>query len=169
MWPRQSAAGMTAMGAAFEELNRKLSRSAFMNKPSLSFAPVIFLMSDGAPNDDWRKGLNLLKKNNWYRYGLKIAIGIGSKPNMDVLREFTEDPELAIQAHGAEELKRLIRFLAVTSSQIGSKSMSLTDDGHELTPEDVAGTKKETLKDAVVDLMGSDISDVDDIGFDAGW
>lgn len=169
VWPRQSATGMTAMGAAFEELNRKLSRSAFMNKPSLSFAPVIFLMSDGAPNDDWKKGLALLKKNSWYRYGLKIAVGIGSAPNMDVLREFTGDPELAIQAHGAAELKRLIQFLAVTSSQIGSKSMSLTDDGRELTAEDVAGSKQEQLKEAVVDLMGSEFADADDMDFDAGW
>ncbi len=169
IWPRQSANGMTAMGAAFEELNRKLSRSAFMNKPSLSFAPVIFLMSDGAPNDDWRKGLTLLKKNSWYKYGLKIAVGIGSAPNMDVLREFTGDPELAIQAHGAEELKRLIQFLAVTSSQIGSKSMSLTDDGRELTAEDVAGSKKEQLKEAVVDLMDNEFADADDMDFDAGW
>ncbi len=169
IWPRQSASGMTAMGAAFEELNRKLSRSAFMNKPSLSFAPVIFLMSDGAPNDDWKKGLALLKKNSWYRYGLKIAVGIGSAPNMDVLREFTGDPELAIQAHGAAELKRLIQFLAVTSSQIGSKSMSLTDDGRELTVEDVAGSKQEQLKEAVVDLMGSEFADADDMDFDIGW
>lgn len=168
-WPRQSVTGMTAMGAAFEELNRKLSRSAFMSKPSLSFAPVIFLMSDGAPNDDWRKGLELLKKNSWYRYGIKVAVGIGSHPDMDVLREFTGDPELAIQAHGAEELKRLIRFLAVTSSQIGSKSMSLTDDGRELTAEDVADTKKKQMRDAVVDLMETEFSDADDMDYDKGW
>lgn len=169
LWPRQSTGGMTAMGAAFLELNRKLSRSAFMSKPSLSFAPVIFLMSDGAPNDDWRKGLATLKKNKWYQYGLKIAVGIGSQPDMNVLTEFTGDPELAIQAHGADELKRLITFLAVTSSQIGSKSMSLTDDGQELTQEDVAGSKQEQLKEAVVDLMENDFEGSDDLTFDSGW
>ena len=88
---------------------------------------------------------------------------------MDVLREFTGDPELAIQAHGAEELKRLIRFLAVTSSQIGSKSMSLTDDGRELTAEDVADTKKKQMRDAVVDLMETEFSDADDMDYDKGW
>ena len=168
-WNRLEADGLTFMGDAFMELSKKLSRSTFLSSPSLSFAPVIFLMSDGAPNDDWRKGLELLKKNSWYRYGIKIAVGIGSHPDMDVLREFTGDPELAIQAHGAEELKRLIRFLAVTSSQIGSKSMSLTDDGRELTAEDVADTKKKQMKDAVVDLMETEFSDADDMDYDKGW
>lgn len=166
-WQRLTATGMTAMGAAFKELCSKLSRSAFMNKPSLSYAPVIFLMSDGAPNDDWQAGLNMLKKNNWYKYGLKIAVGIGSQPNMDVLREFTGNSELAVQAHGAEELKKLITFLAVTSSQIGSKSMSLTDEGREKTEEDVARDKEKRLAEEVKDIM----SDVDssDLSFDTGW
>ena len=52
----------------------------------VSFAPVIFLLSDGSPNDDWKKGLDTLKQNKWFQHGLKIALGIGSKVNMDVLR-----------------------------------------------------------------------------------
>ena len=166
-WTRLSANGMTSMGAAFKELCNKLSRSAFMNKPSLSYAPVIFLMSDGEPNDDWKSGLNQLKMNNWYIYGLKIAVGIGSKPNMDVLREFTGNSELAIQAHGAKELKEMIRFLAVTSSQIGSKSMSLTNDGREKTAQDVSKDKEKRLVEEVKDIMSG--VDTKDIPFDEGW
>ena len=166
-WQRLSATGTTAMGAAFKELCGKLSRSAFMTKPSLSYAPVIFLMSDGEPTDDWKSGLNMLKKNNWYKFGLKIAVGIGSQVNMSVLEEFTGTPELAVLAHSAEELKRLITFLAVTSSQIGSKSMSLTDDGKEKSEEDVAKDKEKRLVEEVKDIM----ADVDesDLSFDEGW
>lgn len=169
VWPRQAVGGTTEMGAAFKELNRKLSRSAFMNKPSLSFAPVIFLMTDGAPTDDWQEGLRLLRNNNWFKYALKIAVGIGSQPKMDVLREFTGQEELAIQAHGAKELKELITFLAVTSSQIGSKSMSLTDTGKELEPENVAGEKKKQMVEAVKDIMGNDSFSSDSVIYDEGW
>lgn len=168
-WSRLSAGGVTSMGAAFKELNSKLSRSAFMNKPSLSYAPVIFLMTDGEPNDDWQAGLQILKHNSWFKYGLKIAVGIGSSPNMDVLRNFTGRPELAVQAHSSKELKELIEFLAVTSSQIGSKSMSLTEEGKELTEEDVAGSKEEELVEAVKDIMGEVDTSVDDIDFESGW
>ena len=85
-WNRLEAEGLTFMGDAFLELSKKLSRSSFLNSPSISFAPVIFLLSDGSPNDDWKKGLETLKQNKWFQHGLKIALGIGSKVNMDVLR-----------------------------------------------------------------------------------
>lgn len=170
-WTRLGTGGLTAMGAAFKELCRKLSRSEFMNKPSLSYAPVIFLMSDGAPTDDWKEGLNQLKKNNWYKYGLKIAVGIGSAPNMDVLREFTGNDELAVQVSNAEQLKSMITMMAVTSSQIGSTSMSITDEGHEKTEEDVFRDKEkrlvEEVKKASADIMGGVDSSAMD--FMEGW
>jgi len=168
-WIRLSAGGLTSMGEAFRELNSKLSRSAFMNKPSLSYAPVIFLMTDGEPNDDWQTSLDMLRHNSWFKYGLKIAVGIGSSPNMDVLRQFTGKPELAVQAHSSKELRELIEFLAVTSAQIGSKSMSLTEDGKELTSEDVAGSKEKELVEAVKDIMGEVDTSADNIDFEAGW
>ena len=62
-WNRLEADGLTFMGDAFLELSKKLSRSTFLSSPSLSFAPVIFLLSDGSPNDDWKKGLDTLKQN----------------------------------------------------------------------------------------------------------
>lgn len=169
-WRRLDANGLTALGAACKELSSKLSRSAFMSKPSLSYAPVIFLMSDGAPTDDFRAGLNVLKKNNWFKYGLKIAVGIGSGPDMDVLREFTGCDELTVQAHGAKQLRDLITLLAVTSSQIGSKSMSLTDEGREKTEEDVFQDKQKRLVEEVkkaTDIMGG--ADGTDVDFDEGW
>ena len=75
-WNRLEAEGLTFMGDAFMELSKKLSRSAFLSSPSLSFAPVIFLLSDGSPNDDWKNGLKTLQENKWFQYGLKIALGI---------------------------------------------------------------------------------------------
>ena len=53
-WNRLEADGLTFMGDAFLELSKKLSRSTFLSSPSLSFAPVIFLLSDFSPNDDWK-------------------------------------------------------------------------------------------------------------------
>lgn len=90
------------------------------------------MLSDGSPNDDWKKGLDTLKQNKWFQHGLKIALGIGSKVNMDVLRAFTGNDELAVQAKNADQLRELIKLLAVTSSQIGSRSLALVDsDGRQ--------------------------------------
>ena len=64
-WRDLDANGYTSMGAAFRSLNEKLSVShGFMKRASGSVAPVLFLLSDGEPTDDYRAGLQVLQKNN---------------------------------------------------------------------------------------------------------
>ena len=64
----------------------------------------------------------------------------------------------------------------MTSSKIGSASMTLTETGGERALEDVAGAKKEQMVEAVQeirqDVLGvEDLEDLDDldIEFDEGW
>ena len=83
-WENLRADGVTDLGDACEELCQKLSRNSFLRAPSLSYAPVIFLMTDGYPTDNYKKGFEMLKKNRWFQYGLKIALAIGS--NVDAAR-----------------------------------------------------------------------------------
>lgn len=175
-WENLRADGVTDLGEACEELCMKLSRNAFLRSPSLSYAPVIFLLTDGYPTDNYKKGFEMLKKNRWFKYGLKVALAIGSNVDLEVLHEFTDDEELVLQAYGAEMLKKLVREIAVTSSKIGSASMTLTETGGERSFEDVAGAKKEQMVEAVQeirqDILGlDDLSDLDDmdIEFDEGW
>ena len=116
-WKDLDANGLTAMGAAFNELNKKLSAShGFMQRASGSVAPVLFLLSDGEPTDDYQSNLNTLKQNAWYKVAARVAIGYGES-NDDVLREFTD-------------LKKMIRFIAITSSRVastGSNSVNPAD------------------------------------------
>ena len=172
-WNRLEADGLTFMGDAFLELSKKLSRSTFLSSPSLSFAPVIFLLSDGSPNDDWKKGLDTLKQNKWFQHGLKIALGIGSKVNMDVLRAFTGNDELAVQAKNADQLRELIKLLAVTSSQIGSRSLALVDsNGRQPAEEAVAQAKQQVLVEEIrtgaKDILGEAV-DLGAVNYDEGW
>lgn len=172
-WNRLEADGLTFMGDAFMELSRKLSRSSFLNSPSISFAPVIFLLSDGSPNDDWKKGLDTLKQNRWFQHGLKIALGIGSKVNMDVLRAFTGNDELAVQAKTADQLRELIKLLAVTSSQIGSRSLALVDGAGKQPGEEIVAMAKqqvlvEEIRSGTKDILGEAV-DLETVNFDEGW
>lgn len=173
-WTPLTADGVTDLGEACEELSLKLSRHSFLKAPSLSFAPVIFLITDGYPTDNYKKGIEQLKKNRWFRYGLKVALAIGSSVDLDVLREFTDDDELVLQAFGADMLKKLVREIAVTSSKIGSSSMVLTDTARERTEEEVAGTKKAQMIEAVQEMKQDLLEDIEslddlDIDFDEGW
>ncbi len=124
-WNDLGTNGMTNMGAAFEELNRKLSRREFLQSATGCFAPVLFLMSDGHPTDEYQSALAKLKENKWFRYAIRVAVAIGDDADKDVLAEFTGNPELVLTAHTPEALKAMIRFVSVTSSKIGSQSSGI--------------------------------------------
>ena len=167
-WARLSAKGVTSMGAAFKELNTRMSRNSFLNSPSLSFAPVIFLMTDGYPSDDYKEGLKELATNSWYKFGLKAALGIGNEANDDMLAEFTGSADTVVHAYSGNQLAQMIKIVAVTASQIGSKSMTLADQNDaELSDEDVYASKQKMLGQQIQELVNKNESD--DVSFDTGW
>ena len=168
-WARLRADGVTSMGEAFRELSVRMSRNSFLNSPSLSFAPVIFLMTDGYPSDDYKSGLKALQSNSWYKFGLKAALGIGSEANDDMLAEFTGSKDTVVHAYSGSQLAQMIKIIAVTSSQIGSKSMTLSDEtNHELSETDVYAAKQKLLGQQIQELI-KEQDESDPVPFDTGW
>lgn len=149
VWQDVRAGGLTSLGAACAELSSKLSRSGYMQAASGSFAPAIILLSDGGPTDDFQSGLAKLKANNWFKAAIKVAIAIGDDADKDVLKEFTGTSEAVFTVHNIEALKQIIRVVAVTSSQIGSKSSTAGD----VTKQDQV---IKDVTDAVQDIQGAD-------------
>lgn len=123
-WNYLDPGGVTALGDACEKLNEKLSRKEFMSDATGSFAPAIFLLSDGEPTDNYKHSLDKLKQNNWFKKAIKVAIAIGDDANQNVLTEFTGNREAVITVHTPEALKKWIQFVSVRASEIGSKSSS---------------------------------------------
>jgi uncharacterized protein YegL len=121
-WNYLDAGGVTDLGEACMQLNEKLSRNAFMSDATGSFAPAIFLMSDGEPTDNYKHGLDKLKQNNWFKKAIKVAVAIGDDANKTVLADFTGNVEAVITVHTPEALKKWIQFVSVRASEIGSKS-----------------------------------------------
>lgn len=144
IWQDVEAGGLTSLGEACRELNKKLSRSGLMKTASGSFAPVIILISDGEPTDDYMSSLSVLKTNAWFKNAIKIAIAIGNDANTDILTEFTGSKEAIYYTHNIEALKQVIRTVAVTSSQIGSKS---SNAGTLSKQEQVEKEIKEQIRD----------------------
>ena len=159
-WKNVEAGGVTDLGDAFDKLADKLSRKEFLKSPNVSFAPVMFLMSDGFPTDDYKEGLERLKQNNWYKAGIKVALAIGEGADQDVLAEFTGSKESVVTAYNGEALAKLIKFVTITSSQIGSKSMQLSTGD-----EDVV-TKQQVVEEQIVDMVNSGEINND---FEEGW
>ena len=167
-WRDLEAGGLTDLGEACIELGNKLSTKAYMTEATGSFAPAIILMSDGEPTDDYKRGLEKLKANNWFKAAIKVAIAIGSEADQNVLAEFTGLSEAVLTVHNKEQLKKIIHFVSVTASQIASKSASVGKDDPETKQEENVEKLKEAL-DNNSDLQGVDVgTDVPAAG-DADW
>lgn len=146
-WNDLRAEGMTSMGTAFNELNTKLSRKEFLDSPTGNFAPVLFLMSDGQPTDEYHKSLDSLRENRWFQIAIRVAIAIGDDADKNILTEFTGNPELVLTAHTPEALKQMIRFVSVTSSKIGSRSSGIGVGGAKPNEESKQAEFAEQVKD----------------------
>jgi uncharacterized protein YegL len=157
-WTNLSAEGGTDMGAAFRELNDKLSRNSFLKAPSASVAPVILLLSDGQPGDDYQSALGELKNNNWFKSAVKVAIAIGNDADEEVLAEFTGNSETVIIAHTPEVLRKMIRTVSITSSQIGSRSQPI-QDGDVVTKQATMAQEIQNIVQADPDFDSEDTAD----------
>ena len=126
-WQDLKAGGVTSLGAAYAELNEKLSKShGFMAEPTGSRAPAIILLTDGMPTDDYKRPLTKLKANPWFKAGVKVAIAIGDEgTNVDVLADFTGDKEAVLTIHTASQLKKIIKTVSVSASLVASQSASV--------------------------------------------
>lgn len=147
-WNDLEATGLTSLGAAYQELLKKLSQtSGFMQEANASCAPVMILFSDGVPTDDAKHGLEHLKTNNWYKAAIKIAVAIGDDANKDVLKEFVNDnSEAVLTVHNVTDLKKMIYLVSVTATQVASKGVSVGIDAPESRQEEVMQDIKKTIK-----------------------
>ena len=110
-----SAGGEAVMGKAFFELASKLDKKAFLSTPVGVHIPIMILLSDGKPCDDYNAGLEALRNNKYFSLGIRIAFAIGKDANMDFLAEFTGNRELVIESNNMGFLKRSIRYINIDS------------------------------------------------------
>jgi len=116
-WENIKPKGVTDMGRGFEYLSEKLSSDFDGIR---GYQPVMVLLSDGLPTDDYEKGLEKLMATKWGSKAIRIAIAIGQEADMDVLQAFIGDTyrgELKpLQAKNASELKQYIRWASTAVS-----------------------------------------------------
>ena len=105
-WESPVTEGTTDLGAAYRALDEKLSIKAFMQPGG--YAPVIFLIMDGEPSDDWKSALAELRENTWFNAASKCAIAIGDDVDRDVLKEFTDFMEAVLKTFNIDVLKKVI-------------------------------------------------------------
>ncbi|MBE0700607.1 MAG: VWA domain-containing protein [Acholeplasmataceae bacterium] len=166
VWHDIHAGGYTDFGRACTELKDVLTveeKGGWM-KSRGGIAPVLILMSDGQPTDEYHKQLADLKKRGWFKGALKTAIAIGNDADRNMLKEFTGHEEAIFDVHAFDDLSKVIRKLVVTASMVQSQTTSMSseqgDSGFGLDIEKAQEEQVKQLKESVeASLDDADLAD----------
>ena len=87
--PQINASGTTQLGDALSMLAEKIEQEVQKTTADTKgdWKPLIFIMTDGSPTDDWRKGLDRLKQ---VKTGVIVACAAGNAADTSVLKQITE-------------------------------------------------------------------------------
>ena len=125
-WEALTAGGVTAMGRALSIVADQLKIPPMTDR---ALPPVLVLISDGQPTDDFNGGLQALMNEPWGRKAVRIAIAIGEDADQEVLKRFINNPELRpLQANNPEALTKYIRWVSTAVLKSASSPMSRTID-----------------------------------------
>ena len=128
VWNDLSAGGLTYIGEALHELNSKLSKDEFLASATGGLYPIIIFMTDGYANDSWEKELEVIKKNPYFRRGVRIGFAIGDNADVEMISRVVGDSEAVLKTLDLGLFARLIRFVSVTSVSRASVSRTQPQD-----------------------------------------
>lgn len=136
-WTDLAADGVTDMGKALSLVAEQLKVPPMEEK---ALPPVLVLLSDGEPTDDFASGLKALMDQPWGQKAIRIAIAIGSDAKLDVLQKFIGHTERKpLQANNAPDLVRFIKWtstvLLKTSASSPISAVAAGGDGGVQIPE----------------------------------
>src|SRR5918995_167050 len=107
-WNDLAAEGETDMGKALQLVAEQLKMPPMSER---ALPPVLVLVSDGQPTDDFEAGLKALMNEPWGKKAVRIAISIGRDADADVLQKFIGNSELKpLAANSPEALVRHIKW-----------------------------------------------------------
>lgn len=123
-WQDLKAEGVTDLGKALTMLAEQLDPEVM---PARALPPVLVLISDGQPTDNFDAGLKALLEQPWGKKAVRIAIAIGEDADLDVLQRFIGHPEFKpLQANNAETLVRYIKWASTEVLKSASSPASQT-------------------------------------------
>lgn len=109
-WIDLNAEGETDMGKALKLVAEQLKIPPMAER---ALPPVLVLVSDGQPTDDFASGLKALLDLPWGKKAVRIAIAIGEDADLEVLQRFINNPEIQpLRANNPEALVRHIKWVS---------------------------------------------------------
>lgn len=121
-WTDLVADGVTDLGRGLTLVAEQLRMPPMTDR---ALPPVLVLLSDGQPTDDWQKGLQALMDLPWGKKAVRISIAIGDDADLQVLQRFIGNAELKpLQANNPEALVRHIKWVSTAVLKSASSPAS---------------------------------------------
>lgn len=126
-WTDLTTDGVTNMGRAMSMVADVLKVPPMEER---ALPPVLVLISDGQPSDDFNTGVKKLLAEPWGKKAVRIAIAIGDDADVEVLKRFIDNPEIPpLQANNPETLVNYIKWastavITTVSAPAGQKTGS---------------------------------------------
>ncbi|GAB2618158.1 hypothetical protein Aab01nite_31810 [Paractinoplanes abujensis] len=112
-WTDVTAAGVTDLGHALRLVTEQLKIPPMSSR---ALQPVLVLISDGYPTDDYQGPLKQLLDEPWGKKAVRLAIAVGDDADLDVLQRFIGHPE--IKPMVAKNSATLVKFIRWASTAV---------------------------------------------------
>jgi len=118
--PNIAATGTTALGEALSLLADCASRDVKKATPTqkADWRPMVFLMTDGSPTDDFQKGLTRFKKEKW---GAVVACAVDSA-DVGILQQIAGEAVVKLDTSDSAALSAFFKWVTASIST-SSKSV----------------------------------------------
>jgi uncharacterized protein YegL len=133
-WNDLTAGGVTDLGAALGMTAEVLAVPPMEQR---ALPPVLVLISDGQPTDDFQRGLDRLLAEPWGQKAVRVAIAIGRDADHDVLARFIGNSEIKpLQAGSPEQLVRYVRWASTLVKPVSQPRRDDTGERLVIKPPD---------------------------------
>jgi len=143
-----SVSSGTDMGAALKLLSTKLEMPPMESR---GLPPVVIMVSDGVPTDNFESQLQELIKLRWAQKSIRLAIAIGSDADTTVLQKFIGNVEIKpFVANNSDMLMKYVRWVSTAAINCASLPKSRTTSGpagiaSDLKTPDIFGDKNDDV------------------------
>lgn len=134
--PKINANGGTSLGAALSLVSEKIQTEVIKTTLDIKgdWKPMVFIMTDGRPTDDWEKGLRAFQSQ---KVGAVIACAAGQQADVSILQRVT-DIVVTLETADAASIAAFFKWVSASIST-GSQKVESGHDfdltkGSELPP-----------------------------------
>jgi uncharacterized protein YegL len=122
--PELKAAGGTSLGAALQTVADSINREVAKSSPDVKgdWKPLVFLMTDGIPTDQWQSGLNAFQNS---KIGITVACAAGTGADVNLLKQIT-NTVVSLDTADAATIKAFFKWVSASVST-GSQKVESGD------------------------------------------